>query len=465
MIQLIGPQTKKLNMKKTLILFNFLLFTSCIQKATADYSTNFIVPDIKTNGDEEFINFDSNYIFDQKSLHTFELKIPGSALKKIDSDPAKEEYVEGVLIFKGDTLSPIGIRYKGSIGAFIGCVSGKDPFKPSGKKTCTKLSMKVKINWKGRKQKFYNLTKLQFHSQNSDPSQMHERLGYWFFRRMGVPAPRSVHAKLIINDEYLGLFALTEQIDDNFVRYNFDESNGNLYKEVWPITEKGGPQNEKALLKGLKTNEKSSPNFELIKRFGVLIAESDSIESRKVFSDYLYLDQMVSYAVVDRAIRNDDGVLHWYTDFKGSSNHNYYWYEEPVKKKIHLIPWDLDNAFENLTATNPVTFIPDKWGEISNDCKPYPYGEWEIWQRSASCDKIIKTWSSYKKDYKRLQNKLSDAYLDEASELIDEWSIQIKEATKEASQMHEDALSIKKWERNISILKAQIFRMKMTLIN
>ena len=94
-----------------------------------------------------------------------------------------------------------------------------------------------------------------------------------------------------------------------------------------------------------------------MKKFGSLIAASDLVESRKVFSEYMNLDQVISYAVVDRAIRNDDGVLHWYTDFSGSSNHNYYWYEEPIKKKIHLIPWDLDNAFENLTATNPITLF------------------------------------------------------------------------------------------------------------
>ena len=215
-----------------------------------------------------------------------------------------------MLIFKGDTLSPVGIRYKGSIGAFMGCTSGKNAFKPSGKKTCTKLSMKVKINWKQRKQKFYDLTKLQFHSQNHDPSQMRERLGYWFFRSMDVPAPRSVHAKLIINDVYAGLYALTEQIDGNFVRQNFDETNGNLYKEVWPITHRGESQNEKALIKSLKTNKKNNPNLELIKSFGDLIAAADSIESRKVFSNFMDLDQIISYAVVDRAIRNDDGVLH-----------------------------------------------------------------------------------------------------------------------------------------------------------
>ena len=177
------------------------------------------------------------------------------SLRKIDSDPTKEEYVEGILIFRGDTLSPVGIRYKGSVGAFVGCTSGKDWSNPSGKKICTKLSMKVKINWKGRKDKFYDLTKLQFHSQNIDPTQMHERLGYWFFRSMGVVAPRSVHAKLIINNKYSGLYALTEQIDDNFARYNFDEPNGNLYKEVWPIDHKGNPQNEKNLYDGLKIYE------------------------------------------------------------------------------------------------------------------------------------------------------------------------------------------------------------------
>ena len=203
-------------MNKVFLIFS-LLFISCVQQVSKDYAKDFVVPNIQPIGTEKYLDLNSDYIFDQESLHTFELKIPGSSLRKIDSDPVKEEYVEGILIFEGDTLSPVGIRYKGSVGAFVGCTSGKNPLQPSGKKICTKLSMKVKIDWKGRKHKFYNLTKLQIHNQNNDPSQMHERLGYWFFRSMGVLAPRSVHAKLIINGKYSGLYALTEQIDENFV--------------------------------------------------------------------------------------------------------------------------------------------------------------------------------------------------------------------------------------------------------
>ena len=101
---------------------------------TTKYSDYFVVPNIVANGNEEYLNLKSDYIFDQELLHTFRLNIPNNALQKIDSDPAKEEYVEGMLIFKGDTLSPVGIRYKGSVGAFEGCLSGSNPFKPSGKK-------------------------------------------------------------------------------------------------------------------------------------------------------------------------------------------------------------------------------------------------------------------------------------------------------------------------------------------
>ena len=40
------------------------------------------------------------------------------------------------------------------------------------------------------------------------------------------------------------------------------------------------------------------------------------------------------------------------------ATHNFYWYEDPTAELIHLIPWDLDNAFDNITGpANPVTPI------------------------------------------------------------------------------------------------------------
>ena len=182
---------------------------------------------ITPDGSENYLNFDSEYIFDQESLHTFDLVLSEENLNLLNADPTAEEYVQGMLIFENDTLSPVGIRYKGSIGAFVGCVDGPNWFEPSGAKICTKLSMKIKINWEGKSEKFYGLKKLQFHSMNNDDSQMHERVGYWLFRQMGVPAPRAVHARLNINGIYTGVYALVEQIDNRFIKESFDDKGGN----------------------------------------------------------------------------------------------------------------------------------------------------------------------------------------------------------------------------------------------
>jgi len=146
-----------------------------------------------TDGTPQYLTLDSDYLFDQEALYTYELLLSETNLNIINNDPAAEQYVSGALVFQGDTISPVGIRYKGSIGAFVGCLSGNNWTNPSGSKTCTKLSMKIKINYEGREEKFYGLKKLQFHSMKNDESQMRERIGYSLFREMGVAAPRVVH--------------------------------------------------------------------------------------------------------------------------------------------------------------------------------------------------------------------------------------------------------------------------------
>ncbi len=417
------------------------------------------IPTIIPNGEEQYLNEDSDYIFDQDILHTFRLEIPTSSLVKINSNPKAEQYVEAMLIFEGDTISPVGVRYKGSVGAFVNCLSGTDWANPSGFKTCTKLSMKVKINWNGREDKFFKLRKLQFHSQNLDPSQMHERLGYWLFREMGVPAPRSVHARLIINGRYEGLFALTEQIDGRFVKYNFDDDEGNLYKEIWPLNMDGVPYSESDYVKALKTNEDQYPSVDFIRNFGQMVADAGVAERKNVVENYMDLDKVIAYAAVDRTIKHDDGPFHWYCTASGCSNHNFYMYEEPNNEKLHLIPWDLDNAFDNIiNDANPVTPIADEWGYTSNNCKPFSYSSFGLQQWSASCDKLTATWASYTDLYNQKRSQLINGPMSASSTnaMLDKWSQQIRNATKEASDLHDDAVTISRWEEEVAKLKIQL---------
>jgi len=443
---------------------NICLFISQIfflQSCKKDISltssgVNIIVP----TGDEKYLNIGSEHIFDETQLHTFEINLPKGALEYLDSDPTKEEYVEGSLNFDGETISPVKIRYKGSVGAWIGGVSGKDWTNPSGKKTATKLSLKINFNWDGNGRKFYGLNKLQLHSQNNDASQMRDRLGYWLYRQMGVHAPRAVHARVIINDVYYGVYALIEQIDDSFAKKNFSDGSGNIYKEIWPLNENGTAREACEFLRNLKTNTSDIPNANIITDFAKAIESSESDNNLKLeIEKFMNIDKVLAYAVVDYTIRNDDGAFHWYCDENGCGNHNFYWVEEPSAKKIHLIPWDLDNAFENIIKNmNPVTPIADNWGETSNNCRAFPYESWYIYQKSAACDKLIGGWAFYTEKFNELKTNFINGPFSftEANSKIDEWTNQIRSAIHEATELHSDAISIEEWESAIENLKAQL---------
>jgi spore coat protein CotH len=86
--------------------FIVFLLIGCVYDSDRDVKK--IVP----AGDEKYLSNKSDYIFDQDRLHTFELRLPKASLEKINADPAAEEYVEGSLIFDGETISPVGISIK-----------------------------------------------------------------------------------------------------------------------------------------------------------------------------------------------------------------------------------------------------------------------------------------------------------------------------------------------------------------
>ena len=401
----------------------------------------------------------SDYIYNQNKLHRFDLYLSSNNLNEINNDPAAENYVDGHLVFEGKVVKNVGVRYKGSIGAWVGCLSNEDWTNPSGYKTCPKLSMKIKINTADDR-KFYGLKKLQFHSQNLDKSKMHERLGYYMFRNFGITAPRSNHALLYINGEFNGLFANTENLDGPFTNKHFTNPNGNLYKEVWPVNYFGGKQTENYFIYGLKTNEEISDVSKII-RFSDQLANVNHSEAKNIVENWIDKDLFLKTILVDRRIANDDGFLHFYHEGgENYENHNYYWYEDTENDYIQLIPWDLDNAFENLVQNlNPVTPIKDKWHETSNNCKGFRYGSFNLLQKSAACDKIIGSFSSYVDTYDSLdlvfQNQLFN--MTNINKLLDTWTDQIKSSVEQAHTIYgNQEPSFQEWIDNVNYLKYSI---------
>ena len=402
----------------------------------------------------------SDVLFDQDELHTFFLTIPEDDLAFLDADPTAEVYVEGELQFGGETVSEVGIRYKGSHGAWVGCVDGADR---SGAKTCTKLSMKVKINWgeEHAERLFYDVRKLQFHAVNNDSTLMNDRLGYWTFREAGVVAPRAVHARLVVNGEFLGVFVLVEQIDGRFTREHFEDGTGNLYKEVWPIETDGEPADVETVLAALRTNEEEADISRFMAFSNELAGAVTADEQRAVIERWVAVDELVQLLAVDRFIRHDDGALHFYCDGPDGEciNKNYYWYDNPTTGLFHLIPWDLDNAFQNIIApANRSTPIPDALGGITADCTNFDNLGNGVYQRSNGCDPIFATMAQYDDGFATTTELISSEVLTagRAQAIITGWQDQIRDSVALADRDHDDALSFGWWQASVDDLLVRL---------
>ncbi|HMI90847.1 MAG TPA: hypothetical protein VK509_05760 [Polyangiales bacterium] len=104
----------------------------------------------RTSGSQQVIadpNDEAAYIYDQSALRSYDLRLAPADLARLDAAPGAEEYVEGALRFEDRDYAAVGVRYKGSVGAFRGCLTGGNGVANNGAntgaKSCTKLSMKL----------------------------------------------------------------------------------------------------------------------------------------------------------------------------------------------------------------------------------------------------------------------------------------------------------------------------------
>jgi len=329
-----------------------------------------------------------DYIFDETEIRTYNLTISDTDWTWLNDNAQLEEYVPAKLEFEGQVLDQIGVRYKGSFGSLFSCFDGE------GNRICPKLSFKFKFNKYVSGTKFYGQKKVNFHSMKSDSTQMHEALGYTLYRNSNVYAPRSAYAKITVNGELIGLFSIVEAISGRFTRERFsDGGEGNLYKEIWPSY-----STEQPYINALETNEDENPSADKMVRFAGAIAASTDATFPGVLAQWMDVDALMRQLAVDRLIDHWDGIVAWYCQGATCTNHNYYWYEETTQDRIWLIPWDLDNTFDEPSPIRTYFGMPD-WDELSRGCAPVEVF-WGIMGSPPYCDdligKIVRTmWPQY----------------------------------------------------------------------
>jgi hypothetical protein len=341
---------------------------------------------------------DSAVIFDESVIRTYELDVEAADWEWLNDNATMEMYVPATLHFEGQTVGEIGIRYKGGYGSLYTC------FDSDGNRTCDKLSIKLAFDEYDEEGRFYGLKKLNFHSMEADASHMHDAIVYKLFRDQDVPAPRTAYARLLVNGELLGLFAVIEQIDGRFTRARFpDGGEGNLYKEVWPEHTTQQPY-----LDALETNEDEQPSADKMVRFAQALADAGEEGFAGVIDEWMDPDQLMRYMAVARLADHWDDIIAFYcAGGPPCFNHNYYWYESTSEDRVWLIAWDVDHTFEEPSPVRTYFDMPD-WDEVDADCTPKDIFL-GVQGRAPACDPFIRG----------MVTQLWDRYAAASQELLD----------------------------------------------
>lgn len=220
-----------------------------------------------------------------------------------------------------DTIENVGFRIRGNTS-----------------RHSAKKSFKVSFNTFVEGRDYYGLEKMNLNGEHNDPSIIRSKLCWDILYDFNVPATRSNHLELYINNEYKGLYIHVEHIDEEFVESRFGNKDGNLYKCLWPsdLVYLGANQEAYEDIYELKTNTASNDYSDLINFIRVVNNAPSSnfpAELEKIFN----INNFLKFHAVEVF------TGHW--DSYAYLKNNFYLYKNTSTGKFEFIPYDMDNTF------------------------------------------------------------------------------------------------------------------------
>jgi hypothetical protein len=283
----------------------------------------------------------SDEVFNTAVVSDVWLEIPNPSWTPIDDvalsacERHHRSYHPGTVRIGSMEYPGSGVRVKGGCGssrtleekaAFKANLSWDDPNVPG----CPELR-----TYKGIK-------KFTLNNQVEDASFTHERIGYHFFQKLGVPVPRVGPVRLHVNGRLWGLYLNVETIDRRFLARHFDSSEGMLYEADY----------------GCDIGEEScfEPKFDTDAcdepREGGDPTDMTPLRALNARLAQLPADDF--YPAIDRIFNFDLFLTTWaaasvmgYWDGYPNDANNYRIYHDPTDDRWTVIPTGTDQLFEN----------------------------------------------------------------------------------------------------------------------
>lgn len=268
-------------------------------------------------------------IFDSRVLHEVRLVMDPSDWEALRANFRLNDYYAANISFDGEVVEQVGIRSRGK--------GSRDSVKPG---------LRVDFNRYGKARDFHGLTSLALKNELQDPSFLREALAMQVFEAMGFPAPAGALARVTVNDEYWGVYLLSEEIRAPFVAARFGEDSGNLFKYEWngswDFSWRGeSPAEYVPLPFEPHTNEDNLDPSRLVDLVNVINNVPDE-ELQVTLAYYLDAKKFLTYLAVENALAQSDG-------FVGDFGMNNFYVYEKADGVFELIPWDQDNSLQDVT--------------------------------------------------------------------------------------------------------------------
>jgi spore coat protein CotH len=274
--------------------------------------------------------------FDDSVVHDLRLTINSRDWTALKQNFQENIYYPCALQWREFTVRNVGIRSRG-----LGSRSGSKP------------GLRVDLDRYAPDQTFAGLKSFVLDNLVQDPSMLRERLAMAMFRRLGLPAPREAHARLFINGQYVGLYAIVETIDKGFLARNFGqddrgntENDGYLfeydYTKEYRFEYLGSNLDEYKFFDP-KTREKDAAAqiWGPIEDMVQTINESPDHTFVADASRYLDLGLVAKHLAIEAFLAENDGILGY------AGMNNFYMYRFERSTRSQFLAWDKDNAFHS----------------------------------------------------------------------------------------------------------------------
>ena len=240
--------------------------------------------------------------------------------------PKPYTYFPSTVTIDGNVIENSTVRKKGLIGS----------------QSTLKPSLKVRFDHIDTEQRYLDTDGFALNNLKSDGSNVRSCLTYKILEDNGIPSSRCTFAKVEINDEPFGVFALVEEVKKPFLQRTFGDDEGNLYE--------GTVNDFKAdVIHGFEqdTNERSDPSrADLAKVLDIVESTSSKADDSFIGLDTVFnLDAYYKFWAAEILISHRDG-------YAGNTN-NFYIYANPNDNgRFHFIPWGVDFTLRRETRVD-----------------------------------------------------------------------------------------------------------------